>query len=168
MYLYLLQHTVLHIQTQIQILNLNFLLFPHEDVAHGHLWSGKLKLTCSPITCFLNSHRDMHTPYRLTQRGYLFICFCDYLLSRVFAAIQQILRVGSHRLQTKQTKTRKFFLPWPGNWIQDLLILNILPYHLTHYTSLYNETLEAFYMARLLTLFCRSTELLRLMVSRLL
>ena len=47
----------------------------------------------------------------LEERGYL-LCFHDYLLSR------QILRGGSQRLKSNQTKTREdsfhFFLPRPG------------------------------------------------------
>ena len=39
----------------------------------------------------------------------LLLCFCDYLLSHVFAAIQQILRGGYHRFQANQPETNKIF-----------------------------------------------------------
>ena len=41
------------------------------------------------------------------ERGYPLLCFCDYLLSHIFAVSQQILRHGLHRFQSSQTKTRE-------------------------------------------------------------
>ena len=79
-------------------------------------------------------------------RGYLLLLFCDYLLSHVSAAMQQILKGGDHKFQSNQPKTREnvfiFVLPWLGVWNPDLSVLSLLPCHMNlHKSSIVNPVL---------------------------
>ena len=58
----------------------------------------------------------------LKERGYLLLCFCDYLSSHVvFEAIRQILRGRYHSLLSNQPKTRdNIFLASVGDLDRDL------------------------------------------------
>ena len=107
--LYLLQQTVLHIPTHAQSsfqYIFMFWMIPHGDMDHGCLWREELYFVCSSITCFL---KVTGTCTHLMERE-----FHEILLSCVFAAMRQILRGKSHKLQSNQLKTRKNFLPQWG------------------------------------------------------
>ena len=77
------------------------------------------------------------------ESGHLLLHFHVYLLSHVFAAKWKILRGGSHRDKSNQPKTRKniclYFLPQPGIEPRtgQSSVLNLLPYHLSHHTSVF-------------------------------
>ena len=97
------------------------------DICEGRSWS--LYVPQSPVSWIVT-----RTCTHLMERGYLLLHFHDYLLSCVFAAIWQILRGGSHRLQSNQLKTRKNFLPQRGieprtfqSWVFCLAIWAITP-----------------------------------------
>ena len=97
------------------------------DICEGRSWS--LYVPQSPVSWIVTG-----TCTHLMERGYLLLHFHDYLLSCVFAAIWQILRGGSHRLQSNQLKTRKIFLPQRGieprtfqSWVFCLAIWAITP-----------------------------------------
>ena len=99
------------------------------DICEGRSWS--LYVPQSPVSWIVTG-----TCTHLMERGYLLLHFHDYLLSCVFAAIWQILRGGSHRLQSNQLKTRKIFLPQRGieprtfqSWVFCLAIWAITPHH---------------------------------------
>ena len=122
--LYLLQHMfyILHTDTFP-----SWRRGPWTSVKRG-VWS--LYVPQSPVSWIVTG-----TCTHLKERGYLLLRFHDYLLSCIFAAIWQILRGRSHRLQSNQLKTRKNFLASAGNWTQDLSVLSLLPCHLSHHTS---------------------------------
>ena len=105
------------------------------DICEGRSWS--LYVPQSPVSWIVTG-----TCTHLMERGYLLLHFHDYLLSCVFAAIWQILRGGSHRLQSNQLKTRKIFLPQLGieprtfqSWVFCLAIWAITPQQYLHYLN---------------------------------
>ena len=67
-------------------------------------------------------------------RGYL-LYIHDYLLSHVFAAVQQILEVGSHRLQSNQPKTRENVLFRSSTWLVWLVLAQEWSWILTEENS---------------------------------
>ena len=117
-----------YIQTQFQSnfqRDLHFWMFPPGDMNHGHLWREVSKIVCSSITFSLK----VTGPCTHLKEGYLLLHFYDYLLSCVFAAICQVLRGGSHKLQTNQPKTGIFFAS-AGDFSPESSALPSEPLHL--------------------------------------
>ena len=126
------EHSIAH--THSQTLN----IFSCLDV---HSWrrgpwisvKGGLKLLWSLITFLLNSNMDFHISYR----KWVFSVFQDYLLS---------CRGGSHRLNSHQQKTRKFFLPQLGLYIffEFTFLLNTDRFFLNKYPKPMSFTVISF------------------------
>ena len=74
------------------------------------------------------------------------------MTSHVFATIQQVLKGGSHWLESNQLKTRgnifQFFLPRPRFEPRTFSVLSLLPGHLNHHTSSRQESLKTWIVER--------------------